>query len=557
MKEQHKILMKQSYLLLSIIFFYFFWSSTKAEFGDVTNIFSFTQFRDGGVEYQSINEKNERETLALYRGFYEEGKNLQQECKKNYTLNYNHSWQKTQVLRTLYANLQMMLLEKSISTLPAYSKLLNLTDSDFEQLVQNLTDQYCSDNISVMSKKLIKLKMKNNFTRLSEEEANKTIPHLRGGKYFPEKYSLSKVETQSIENELESVLRIFISACSWNGEYESPMLMAPFVKHPTIMAHIIRKMVGEEMIWDNVSNKLFLRTNTSFKKKSNPIFCDKQICRQTIDDMNLEEMLPKSEGGPGLAYDLRRLYCLELRDVRSLDGGPDIDADPRLVAFNRSLNDWEINLLNVQAISLFTGMPNFYGRMLNEKNAINDLRKASLGHVFNQWAKRSLDFYSKQLFYEEPLALELVNRNLYQDFKQKKFKLVFDLNVGEFDRELLSHGKLKVDFKLMVKNSFLDYYVNFLGGKIGEITTAEMDRMKNRLKLQIEGSLEKIRAKFFNPPWKGDLALLIAEEITEQINIAPSGFLNFDPTPGAETPVEISFNYGIFALKYFSDSMPK
>jgi hypothetical protein len=217
----------------------------------------------------------------------------------------------------------------------------------------------------------------------------------------------------------------------------------------------------------------------------------------------------------------------------------------------KSISFDEENFINSQFIALITGVPDF---LLRGEKFINgvDVFRSSVDFTWNKWAKNQTDNFTRELFFEEPLMLELVERSQYHDYRSPNLKIAFDINLGEFDRINQKAGKIKVKFKIFVQNSFLNFYRTSL--KTSEWNDAlEKERLKNRFKIQMTRDVNLAREKFIIPPWKGDLEGLIATEITSQILDTPEKYLDFTK-PGMRE-IEVEINYGIFALKYINHQL--
>ena len=156
---------------------------------------------------------------------------------------------------------------------------------------------------------------------------------------------------------------------------------------------------------------------------------------------------------------------------------------------------------------------------------------------------------NRELFFEEPLTLEIISRNIYFNPQKSNLKVAFDVNLGEFDRINQRTGKVRVGFSILVQRSFIHYYRETLKN-LDPRNISEKNRLLKRLKIQLTKDLAIAKDKFIIAPWKGDLEALIASEISEQLLLISDG--NFImPNTGFE-PIKIELNYGLFALKYIN-----
>jgi hypothetical protein len=214
----------------------------------------------------------------------------------------------------------------------------------------------------------------------------------------------------------------------------------------------------------------------------------------------------------------------------------------------KSITFDEENFINSQFIALITGVPDFLLRG-DKFSRGEDVLRSSVDFTWSKWAKNQAEVQGRELYFEEPLTLELVERRIYFNPVVPKYKVAFDVNLGEFDRVTQRTGKVRVSFIVNVQKSFLNYYRETLK-ELDPRNTAEKERLLRRFKMQLTKDVNEAREKFLIPPWKGDLEGLIAGELSEQImsvsdrsyKMETSGFL----------PVPIELNYGVFALKYIN-----
>lgn len=490
--------------------------------------------RDLRMQSESSDKSYKRE-LALYRGFYEEGKNIINYCKSNRPIHYATEWQKVQVMRSLFSEIQYIGLDITTRAIPQYAKALEFTREEYVNLVDGLVGNFCSANLSVISKK----ELKNNLLIKYDKENNFKLPSVSGNPFFPDNIDSYLPPKTALEQEFKFTIKLFQSICSWGGNPTSPGLMVPILKNPALMSFFFRQMDNMVIDWKEFDNSLFLKED----RNTIQVWCDNLICRKTFRD-NFYNSIYYSVGGTNLSEDLRRLYCEELRTV---DYRP-ADSDERLVKIMKSITFDEENFINSQFIALLTGVPDFLLRSDNFTRA-EDVLRSSVDHTWSKWAKAQTSSLDKELYFEEPLSLELVERAQYFDPRSSQIKVAFDVNLGEFDRINQRLGKVRVNFKLNIQRSFLHYYRETLKN-LDPRNTLEKERLLKRFKLQMSKDLFDAREKFIIPPWKGDLEALIANELSEQLLLFSDKSFKMG-TVGFE-PVNVELNYGIFALKYIN-----
>lgn len=482
-----------------------------------------------------MSDKSYKRELALYRGFYEEGKNTINYCKSNREIHYAIEWQKVQVMRSLLSEIQYIGLDITTRAIPQYAKALEFTREEYVNLVDGLVGNFCSANLSVISKR----ELKNNFLVKYDKENNFKLPSVAGNPFFPDNLDSYLSPKTALENEFKFTVKLFQSICSWGGNPTNPGLLVPILKNPALMSFFFRQMDNQTIDWKELDNSVFIKED----KKTIQVWCDNLICRK-VSRENFYNKVHYSVGGTNLSEDLKRLYCEEFKTV---DYQP-ADSDERLAKMMKSITFDEENFINSQFIALLTGMPDFLLR--GEKfNRGEDVLRSSVDYTWTKWAKAQTEVLNRELYYEEPMTLELVERAQYFNPRSGKLQVAFDVNLGEFDRINQRSGKVRVSFNINIQRSFLRYYRETIK-ELDPRNSVEKERLLKRFKLQLTKDLTDARDKFIIPPWKGDLESLIANELAEQLSLFTDKDFKMGTT-GFEA-VTVELNYGLFALKYIN-----
>lgn len=486
---------------------------------------------------QQLGKKGDKfkRELALYRGFYEEGKNMANYCKSERPIRYATEWEKMQVMRSLMSEIQYIGLDITARAIPQYAKALEFTRDEYVNLVDNLVGNYCSANLSVISKK----ELKNNLMIKFDRENNFKLPSVKGNPLFPDNLDTYLPPKTAIEQELKYTVKLFQSVCSWGGNPTNAALLVPVLKNPALMAFFFRQMDNRSIDWREQDNSVYTKED----KGTVQVWCDNLICRKTIPETFYNKVY-FSVGGTNLSEDLRRLYCEEFRTV-------DYKAnqnDERLARMIKSMSFDEENFINSQFIALITGVPDFLLRGEKFSQGMDSLR-SSVDFAWNKWARTQVESQGRELYFEEPLTLELVERKQYFNIFAPKFMVSFDVNLGEFDRIAQRLGKVRVSFHVNVQQSFLKYYREALRN-LEPTEKEEKERLLKRFKAQITKDVQSAREKFLIPPWKGDLEALIAGELTEQMMSVADRHFKVGDHGFMAIPIEL--NYGVFALKYIN-----
>ncbi len=481
------------------------------------------------------NQSEFKKELAYYRGFYDEGKNILNYCKPTRPIRYSSEWEKLQVKRSLMSEIQYIGLDIASRALPQYAKALDFTKDEFTNLVDGLVGNFCSANLSVISKK----ELRNNLLIKFNKDNNFKIPNNAGNSFFPDNLENYTSPKLALEQEFKYTVKLFQSICSWSGDPTNPGLMVPILKHPSLMAFFFRQMNNQSIEWREFDNKLFIKEDFNTVQ----VVCDNLVCRKSSREMFFQKIY-FSIGGTNLSEDLRRLYCedFQLSDYKTNE------QDERVKKIINSRTFDEEYFINSQFIALLTGVPDFLIKVDKFSKGV-DLLRAGVDYTWTKWAKSQTEFLNRELYFEEPLLLELVDRKLSFDPNKPKLKVSFDINLGEFDRINQKVGKVKVSFNIMIQRNLI-LYLRQAFKDLDPRNISEKERLIKRLKFQITKDIILARQKFIIPPWKGDLEGLIATELSEEImQISDKNFVM--PSTGEEL-VTVDLNYGLFALKYIN-----
>lgn len=474
-----------------------------------------------------------RENLSLYRGFYEEGKNLINQCKKPYEIRYESLWHKSQVKRALGATMQYLVLDLLTRSLPIYAKYFEFKDEDYKNLTENLVNNYCSENLSIISKKTLK----KNFLYRFSNDSDFRLPSTDGNPLFSENLASLQNSRTVMEQEFKVALELFKSTCSWSGSGEDYGLMTPLLKHPSLFSFLVRQFEGFELSWKSSTNSLEKKNTTKVLN----VWCENLICRR-INSIAFKNQVYRMIGSDNLSEDLKKLYCEE---ILALDYDVKNTKDELLIKEMKARSFEAENILSSYTISLITGVPDFILRA-KKFSEMEEVLRSSVDTTWTNWAKKNLEEVSRDVFYEEPLTFELVrNEKNFKPF-DKKFELFFDINQGEFDRSVEAHGKIRTVYNLKLPTQIIMY----IRREIQSLDPRDTIAKENFYKIvtaQLEGHVKKLEASFIVIPWKGNLSRFLADELIEQVAMKESkAILGMREK---EVDVAINIHYGVFALK--------
>jgi hypothetical protein len=474
-----------------------------------------------------------REYLALYRGFYEEGIGLENRCKDRPTALYGKPYQKDRVTRSVIATLQYVGLDVMSRAIPEYAKYFEFTEEEYSNLVEKMIGNWCSQNITIISLKALK----DNFKAQFKSNEPFKLPDIGKNPLFPDKLSKFVPEDKAREREFEQTLDLFKSFCSWGGDIKNTRLLVPLLRNPQVMAFVIRQMAGLKLIWNKIDQG-FTYTNDDSTVR---VHCKNLICRR-LSPSKFRSEVPRSVGSKGFQDDFQRIYCENLRDIDYVLK----DQVPKIKRVIKNMTFDDQNLLVSQMIALLTGVPDFMVRSEKYSDG-QDWLRASVDRIWDQWAEKQSQKFGTDLLFEESLTIELVDTSLYFNRYRKNFGVVFDVNLGEFDRINQMVGKISTKFDIKVSKGFLNWMRKQL--LTDEDNFIEIkDKAKTRFKKIVADFVEEARFKYTIPPWKGDLEELIVRKVSDQLLRIRGTLYEVDDRGMVNIPVV--FNYGPFALKY-------
>ena len=476
-----------------------------------------------------------RQQLGSYLGFAQEGKNLDNFCKSRPQVQYRTVWNKEQVKRSAVATLQYVGLDLTVRAIGKYAKFLEFTPEQYENMTDQLVGNFCSPNLTVISMRELKRNLK-----IKYEQGDFELPSIKENPLFPQKLSSFNKIDEAVEQELLQTIKLFRALCSWGGDVDDLRLLVPLVRHPVVMAFVARQMGGKKIIWKDDDKSIRLADDRSTPK----ILCENMICRKRNNEYYLRS-IPFSLGSEGIDRDVSMLYCSEFRDADySKIPHPQI----KKWIDKKSFDD--DNLMIGQFIALVTGIPDFFVRAKNFNDA-QDFLRMSVDRSFDEWSQDKTANFSKDLYYEEGLLIEKVDRSLFFRPDRPNFKVVLDVNMGEVDRANQMVGKISVSFNLQLSKNLLASVRQRWSDVDPRKEKDQRDLIAGFLKNHVAEQIEAERKKFIIPPWKGDLDNVIVREILEQLVSYRGSFFNERDRSLVQIPVV--FNYAPFALRYIAN----
>lgn len=483
----------------------------------------------------SMEDQGFKNKLAIYRGFYEEGRNLEEYCRNSTGIRYHKKWQREQTKLSMAATLQYIGLDLTSMAIGKYSQELGYSEEQYTNLVNNLVGNYCSRNTSVISIKQLKSFMLSLYTK-----NNFKTPSLEGSPLFSFKLANLKPLNQIYQDELRATIELFKGFCSWGTMIDNYRLMTPIIRNPIIAAYLVRQLASQQLAWDPISNNVFIKENA----KSLKVSCRGLVCRK-VDGLESAEKQFQGIGHESFSNDLKRLYCQDIRDK-----------DFRLRGENKKMkawiNDMTLDLQNLlvgQFTALLTGFPDFSFRVDSFTDYIR-LSKLGLDLRWESWANRQIKQERHDLYYEEPLSIEVVDRELYFKPLRKNFQVQIDVNLGEFDRANQIVGKISTKFNVKIKRKLMYHLQNKI--LAGDQVDRNYDKTwMKKLEQTIEDQIAASQQKLLFAPWAKGLPRLVAVEVYRQLEHY-EGFI-FSSLETGDVAVPVVMNYAPFALKYIKE----
>lgn len=442
-----------------------------------------------------------REVLMRSLGYWEEGENLLNRCE-------SYSWSEqlderelNQVLQTLLAAYQWIGLDLTGRAIVEYGKALGWPSHKRQLLTQNLVQQYCSPNLSLIS-----------------------LRGLRERLQRWDRYGSGVLLSEASVQELRYSIALFRNFCSWGGEAKRPRLLSWIVQDPQFSALVLRKLGGVNVQYDG-----HLRVNYLGPAVDDAVSvsCQGTLCRLTSREDFLQ-YFSRILGGADLVVEMERVYCHHLRFLQ-----------PNVLPRNGVIEGWvkstrpeERLLMAGQLAALVTGIPELFLQVSNYRDLVPLLRP-SYRQSWDFWARETASWLARDLSFEESLSLQS------KQYRGPDIRPQFGVTAGEWDRILLKGWKgLTVRYPLSIPKKVLLWAQGRPPGKREQVLQV--------LRRQITVQIKAMEQRYAFPPWSRDPSGLFAEELLRQL-LRHSGVF---PGAGGRVEVPIELQYGPFALKY-------
>lgn len=479
--------------------------------------------------------------LARYRGFFEEGENLINNCHAIGPVRYATPFEREQAKRGILASLQYYAIDHLISALAKSAALRSVGQTKFTSFVDYMIGSYCSANMTIISHRELRRQFLSRFERIQNGSYKWEAPDIRENPLFAEALSESANMDMIRDREFYIWSELFKSVCSWSGDVFNLRLLVPLVRDPVVMSYVFRSMAKIDLSLREKKNEIE-RVQAPAGER---VFCKNLICRRAASDKEFNLGFPRSIGSSSLLNDLERLYCEDLRDVdyQRRDQIPQIKA----IMDKRTLD--EEALMKASLVGLWTGIPDLmlYSENFNQ---IQSLVDHAYRREVSRWADEQIAYGLSDLTYEEPIAYEVEERSLFWKPSDGRLKVVIDVNLGEFDRMNESIGKLSIDIPLNISESFLSWLQFEWKGSVGlgvKIREELVKRLATELDWELKKGAEMLRLEL----WPEQMTKLVADELVTQLGLMNSNPFKRDSKLKVAIPLRL--NFGLFAIKALRD----
>jgi hypothetical protein len=478
------------------------------------------------------SQTGENQKVRLYQSTFESGRNLNESCSYLGTPTYSTPWEEKQVRRSMAATLQYIGLDTTIKALAAYARRMDVDESSFKRLTRNLVNNYCSKNVTVFSLRHIEKSLEHYY----QNPQTNIIPSVQTSPFATEAHKISSEKSSSRSKEFDLVIKNFRAFCSWGGEVEDYRLLSNYLNNKFIMAFVIKNMLGVQDKVDKLQKVASIPSDATVQ-----VACTELICRKE-NSSNFNKKFPLSVGSTGIATDLPKVFCHHFRFQDSAQKTiPEVKAWIKAQELEDPIRETS------NFIALMTGVPDLFSAV-ESYNEIPLLVRSSVDERWNQWARRVLSSFSKDLHYEESLKVKVEPRRDLAALSSEGFEIDLSVTLGEMDRLLNANDKIGLSFDLKLSKNFLRSIKTkwqYLGSQV------DLDgkkRLREEIGRYLDLQLREKQKLFSVKVWNDDFSRLIADELVQQVMLYRGPL--FDSFQDQVLRVPVKFSYGLFAMSY-------
>ena len=456
----------------------------------------------------------ENEVLARHLAYWKEGENLARRCESYDMPEFLGRREKDKVLRMMMGGWQIVGLHLTVSALVEYAKAGERVEAERDRFYRNLTQRYCSPEISWISRK----GLLETFRERDRKGTGFLLPGLGMGDWFGDS---GQATGESLHRETRQTVALFKSFCGWHGKGDKPGSLSEIFPDTAFSAYVIRAMAG-------VGIKSWPAFSAVHKKTDGVLIgCRDFICRRLSKEKWARSTAPLLRGG---IRKMERIYCHNLRWAAPAGQVPRWDRDYRYG----------------QLGALVTGVPNLLLRGSSEEE-MEKIFRTVYRRPWTLWARVQAAALShhRLLPHEPSLTVSLLPED-------EKGIIDFLVAAGPLDSLLSAEAGIRVEAGLRLPRSFL-MWLGKRGRELGFETDPKRvfvegkdlwERVLKQIRPQLRVIGEKMRLlRSVQPGGPGSLEELVARELVERsVNRSWGGLvgekfvkvpLNFRYTPRA------------------------
>jgi hypothetical protein len=479
-----------------------------------------------------VDQENYR--LKIYHSFLLNGQNLSNKCESIPEFRYNSSWNEAQAKRAVASTLQYIGLDLTVKAIAEYSKILELTEDQYDLLVDNLVNKYCSKNLTVYSLKLIK----NNLIDSFYEKNSFKLPSVANSPYFSEKFKEVTESKLAKKREFDLTLKNFVAFCSYGGDSDDFRLLSSYLNNSIIMSYIHHHLNNKKLSYVEGQSELIIEEDLN----SVQVVCEDLICRKSPSTI-FQKKFPRIIGSDSIANDLELLYCKYFKNTN-------INSKSLPTTLKKINNDLSLEqpIIEIQNfLSLLTTIPEPLSGVSDFSEFLSVI-ESTVFDTYDTWAKNQNKSFIIDYLYEESLQLTLVPQKDIIKISQKEFEINFNLTLGELDNALSDVDKLTMQFNLKIPKGMLRYFrntwINYNNSEDSRMQDQFIKEMASYIAPQILMKENRLLVNIWNP----QINEIIAYELLQQLEQYQGSY--FNDLRHENVSIPIKFRYGLFALQY-------
>ncbi|MCY4643904.1 MAG: hypothetical protein OXB88_04745 [Bacteriovoracales bacterium] len=384
------------------------------------------------------------EIAKHHLNYWKEGQNLSLRCSLYDMPKAPGKREKEKALRAMMSTWQLTGLDLTVSAIVEYAKALGREESARQRLYENLVGEYCSLDISWISRK----GLKHSFQTRDQNGTGFLLPGAFMPDFMPDSFSGSggPRKKEVLRAELKQTIALFRSFCGWGGRVRHPGPLSAVLKDLPFAAHVLRAMGGVAL--DGKRGRVIPKR----PEEKLSLYCEDFICRRLAG-----EALAKRRfwvGGDTGLRGIERLYCHELRFRPPHLGSKSPPLGP---SWPGRETPQSLHLMHGQLSALVTGVPEPLLRVKKYGDLVNLMR--SLYRIpWDGWAKDRLTHLAKpqNLLYDPHLTLSVLPVPPRLPEKTKiDLKVRLLVAAGDFEGLFMEKAALKVLWKLRLPRGLL------------------------------------------------------------------------------------------------------